>query len=177
MTPHRLDPASWSPPGKPGAPLPSSCHSLRSLRTTPRGVSGDILRPSAPAQDSALSEVEGLSEAPPATAGARSEGSQPRRGSTVPCDEAWALQRGQARGRPRVVRQHLLQGPARPGPGWRRSPPTGSNEVGGSRRRVSDGSRTVTCGVPSRVAQACQFHAGGFPGARRADPASGYGPA
>ena len=49
---------SWSPPGKPGAPLPSSFDSLRSLRTTPRYVWGDI-----------------PSEGPPAKAGARVEGS------------------------------------------------------------------------------------------------------
>ena len=53
----------WSPPGKPGAPLPSSFDSLRSLRTTPRRVGGDI-----------------PSEGPPAKSGARVEGSQATHG-------------------------------------------------------------------------------------------------
>ena len=48
----------WSPPGKPGAPLPSAFDSLRSLRTTPR-FSGGM-----------------PSEWPQAMAGGRVEGSQ-----------------------------------------------------------------------------------------------------
>jgi len=58
--------AEWSPPGKPGAPLPSSFDSLRSLRTTLRLGVGDILSEGPQAN---------LSRAESREAGARVEGS------------------------------------------------------------------------------------------------------